>query len=121
MVLGLAGGKKDDDDKDTPVRRANLEQLKEMLRNEKDVVPKKAKPKGTGAGTLLQKLAAKALALSKGPSRAEHLLPVAQAKRDRYKEGGILPKAEARASRREGGRQMAKDGQAVLSCSAFSG
>ncbi len=87
----------------------------------KDEVPKKAEPGGTGAGTLLQILAARALALSKGPSRAEDLLLVAQAKRHRYEEGGSLPRAEARSSRREGGRQRALDGQDVLSCSAFSG
>ena len=79
-------------------------------------MPKKAEPGGTGAGTLLQKLAARALALSKGPFGAEDLLPVAQAKRHRYEEGGSLPRAEARSSRSEGGRQMAQDGQAVLSC-----
>ena len=35
-VLGRAGTKKDDVDKDTPVSQASLTQLKEMLKNKKD-------------------------------------------------------------------------------------
>ena len=85
-VLGRAGAKKDDNDKDTPVSQASLEQLKEMLKKKKDVVAKKAKPRTAGDVTLLQKLAATTQASSEGPSRARELLSLVRAEHDRHKE-----------------------------------
>ena len=65
------GASKDDDDKDTPVSQASLEQLKDMLKG------KKRRWAAASGDTLVQRRATKAQTPSEVPPRTKEFVPVA--------------------------------------------